>query len=57
MRSGPPTVATYAKTLLDHIQKQKAQSKANTTSGRGRSYRYGDDTILWRTDGYLKPFR
>ena len=29
--SGPPVVATYAKTLLDHIQKQKKQSEENTT--------------------------
>ena len=54
---GPPTVAAYAKTLLDHIQKQKEQNLKNTTGGRSRSYRYGDDTILWRNDGYLRPFR
>jgi hypothetical protein len=49
-------VGAYAAKLLNDIEEMQAQSEANTTGGRGRSYgRVGD--IYWRTDGYLRPFR
>ena len=56
---GPPTVAAYAKTLLDHIQKQKEQNLENTTGGRtwGRALprRPGDEPGFYRrVDGYFK---
>jgi hypothetical protein len=55
--SGSAVVAAYAQQLLTNIQKQKAQSQANTPKRiAAGAHRYGADPeqVYWRHDGYLR---